>query len=69
MSLTNTIKEVVLGVQSTKFFNESNSFEEMKSHLSDPDLFTMTQNQGFVALSNFVKPDGKTLDVDWYTDT
>lgn len=65
MSITNTLKEVMFAVQSTKFISECDSFDEMKRQSASSDLFTMTQNEAFVALSKLVKSDGKTLNVNW----
>lgn len=67
MSLTNTLKEVMFGVQSTKFFTECESYLALQVASPDEqgDLFTMTQNAGFVALSNFVNSDGETLNLNW----
>ena len=67
MSLTNTLKEVMFGVQSTKFFSQCESYTALQVAAPDDDgnLFTMTQNEAFVALSKLVKEDGATLKVDW----
>ena len=42
MSLTNTLKEVMFGVQSTKFFAECDSYEELHQEMDQLDLFRMT---------------------------
>ena len=65
MSLTNTLKEVTFAVQSTKFINECESFSELMSKKDRDDLFKMTQNAEFVALSKLVKSDPSILDVNW----
>ena len=64
MSLTNTLNEVTFAVQSTKFINECDSFSELMSKKDLEDLFKMTQNAEFVALSNLCN-NGDTLDVNW----
>ena len=65
MSITNTLKEVTFAVQSTKFINGCDSFSKLASIRGDSDLFTMTENAPFVALSNLVKSDETTLNVNW----
>lgn len=71
MSYTNTLKEIMFGVQSTPFFKDYSTFNELAFAVADettrPNLFKMSENEQFVALSNFVKIDGKTLDVNWNT--
>lgn len=42
MSLTNTLKEVMFGVQSTKFFAECDSYDELHQEMDQLDLFCMT---------------------------
>lgn len=42
MSLTNTLKEVMFGVQSTKFFAKCDSYEELHQEIDQTDLFYMT---------------------------
>ena len=66
MSITNALKEVMFGVQSTKFFAECDSYSELRQEMGQPDLFQMTQNAEFVALSKFVKSSNvDTLDINW----
>ena len=68
MSPTNAFKEVAFAVQSTKLMNDCDSFSELMSKKDRDDLFTMTQNASFVALSNLVKPYNQdTLNVNWDT--
>ena len=66
MSLTNTLKEVTFDVQSTKFINDCDSFDKMKSLRLDVNLFKMTQNAQFVALSKLC--NGDVLNVNWSGD-
>lgn len=68
MSLTNTLKEVTFAVQSTKFINGCDSFAKLARIRDDSDLFAMAENASFVALSNLVKSDGETLNVNWSQD-
>lgn len=63
MSITNTLKEVMFAVQSTKFIAECDSYDEMNEKKVATDLFTMTQNAEFVALSKLTT--GNTLNVNW----
>lgn len=66
MSIANTLKEVMFAVQSTKFINGCDSFDELKTSKDSRDLFTMTQNSQFAALSKLV--DNRyvdTLNVNW----
>lgn len=69
MSITNTLKEVMFAVQSADFATKCNSFNELKRRKDETTLFKMTQNEAFVALSKLVESDGKTLNVNWFTDT
>ena len=72
MSITNTLKEVMFAVQSTDFVANCDSFDEMNFKKDNDDLFTMTQNADFVALSKLVSVNSDnevSLNVDWDTDT
>ena len=66
MSITNALKEVMFGVQSTKFFAECDSYAKLRQEMGQSDLFQMTQNAEFVALSKFVNSSNvDTLDINW----
>ena len=68
MSPTNAFKEVTFAVQSTRFMNDCDSFDKMKTERDSDQLFRMTQNASFVELSNLVKYDSQdTLNVNWNT--
>lgn len=67
LSYSNTLKEIMFGVQSMPFFKDYTTFDQLGQHIGEgDDLFKMSENGEFVALSKLVEYYGEDRNTSVY---
>ena len=64
MSLANAKAEMIASVQSTPFFKDFATYDDLDTHQEDEDLFQVRYNPEFAALSKYLDSDNN-ISIDW----